>query len=277
MIIIEKGDNIKKNLKCRYDKMKCYKIALFLSIITKLVLLKQIKMENQSFDNLNVHFANTDAERATFIKKTYLHLLGAILAFLVVEYFMLSSVLVQDMWISILSASYGWLSVLGLVMVGAWMANNFAFNSNRNIQYAGLGLYVVIEAIIFTPLLMIALTQIDGASILLKAGGMTVALFTGLTAVVITTGKDFSFLRSILMVGGFLAMGLIVIGLIFGFDLGLLFSVGMVLLAAGSILFETSKIFKTYPTDYYVGASLGLFASFMLLLWYVLRIFMSRD
>ena len=61
MIIIEKGDNIKKNLKCRYDKMKCYKIALFLSIITKLVLLKQIKMENQSFDNLNVHFANTDA------------------------------------------------------------------------------------------------------------------------------------------------------------------------------------------------------------------------
>ena len=234
-------------------------------------------MENKSFDNLNVHFAYTDAERASFIKKTYLHLLGAIVAFLLVEYFLLSSVVVQDLWINVLSASYGWLTVLGLVMLGAWMANNFAFNSNRNIQYAGLGLYVVIEAIIFTPLLMMALTKVDGVNILLKAGGMTVALFTGLTAVVVTTGKDFSFLRSMLIVGGFLAIGLIVIGAIFGFDLGLWFSVGMVLFAAGSILYETSKIFKTYPTDYYVGASLGLFASFMLLLWYVIRIFMSRD
>lgn len=228
-------------------------------------------------ENINLNFAETASDRATFIKKTYSHLLGAIVAFLIVEYFMLSSEVTTSMWASILSFNYGWLSVLGLVMVGSWLANNFAFNANRNVQYVGLGLYVIIEALIFTPLLMIVLSQVDGTNILLKAGGMTVALFTGLTAVVVTTNKDFSFLRSALTVGVFLAIGLIVLGLIFGFDLGLWFSVAMVFLAAGSILYETSKIFRTYPTDYYVGASLGLFASFMLLLWYVIRIFMNRD
>jgi FtsH-binding integral membrane protein len=65
--------------------------------------------------------------------------------------------------------------------------------------------------------------------------------------------------------------------MIFGFDLGLVFSGFMVLLAAGTILFQTSNLVHHYHTDQYVGASLGLFASLMLLFWYILQIFMSRD
>jgi hypothetical protein len=156
-------------------------------------------------------------------------------------------------------------------------------NHDKNIQYVALFLYVVAEALIFLPLIWIAIyisggraTDIFSSPLINQAALMTVALFGGLTAVVLLTKKDFSFLRNIIMVGGFIAIGLIIAGMIFGFNLGLAFSAGMVILAAGSILYQTSNLVHHYHTDQYVGASLGLFASLMLLFWYLLSIF-SRD
>jgi FtsH-binding integral membrane protein len=66
-------------------------------------------------------------------------------------------------------------------------------------------------------------------------------------------------------------LGLIIAGAIFGFNLRLWFSVGMVVLASASILYETSKLKNVYTTNQYVGASLQLFASIMLLFWYILE------
>ena len=116
----------------------------------------------------------------------------------------------------------------------------------------------------------------NGTNTLNQAAITTLALFTGLSAVVLVTKKDFSFLRSIIMVGSFVALGIIIAGVIFGFNLGLVFSGGMVLLASASILYQTSNLIHKYSTDQYVGASVGLFASLMLLFWYILSIF-SRD
>ena len=79
-----------------------------------------------------------------------------------------------------------------------------------------------------------------------------------------------------LSIGFFVALGLIVAGTLFGFNLGLWFSVGMILLASGSILYQTSNMVHKYNEDQYVGAALGLFASLMLLFWYILSI-LSRD
>ena len=89
-------------------------------------------------------------------------------------------------------------------------------------------------------------------------------------------GKDFSFLRGILMWGGIVALVLIVAGVLFGFNLGTFFSIAMVAFAGAAILYDTSNVLHHYPEDRYVGAALQLFASVALMLWYVLRIFMSR-
>lgn len=70
-------------------------------------------------------------------------------------------------------------------------------------------------------------------------------------------------------------MGLIVCAILFGFNLGVLFSGVMVGLAAGYILYDTSNVMHHYRTDQYVAASLALFASVALLFWYVLRLVMS--
>ena len=134
---------------------------------------------------------------------------------------------------------------------------------------------MLLESIIFLPLIYIALAY-TGTEVISQAAIVTLALFAGLTAVVFMTRLDFSFLRTVLVIGGFLSLGLIVAGALFGFELGLWFSVGMVVLAAGGILYQTYNIKNEYTTDQYVGAALLLFSSVMLLFWYILRILLSR-
>ena len=110
-----------------------------------------------------------------------------------------------------------------------------------------------------------------------QAAILTGALFLALTGVVFGSGINFSFLRSILTIGFFIALGLIVAGMIFGFDLGLWFSAAMIALASGSILYSTYQLKNDYASNEYIPAALSLFASLMLLFWYILRLLMSRN
>jgi hypothetical protein len=132
----------------------------------------------------------------------------------------------------------------------------------------------VAEAIIFVPLLFIANNAAPG--LITSAAAVTFAGFVGLSLVAFYTRKDFSFLRGVLMWGGIVALILIAAGAIFGFQLGTFFSVAMIALAGGAILYDTSNILHHYPEDRYVAAALELFASVALMFWYVLRLFLSR-
>ena len=141
--------------------------------------------------------------------------------------------------------------------------------------YAALAGFVVAEAIIFVPLLAIAFSRVPGA--VQSAATVTALGFIALTAVAFMSRKDFSFLGASLRWVGLMALVAIVAAVIFGFELGTWFSVGMIALAGVAILYDTSNVIHHYPTDRHVAASLQLFASVALMLWYVLRLFMSRD
>ena len=226
-------------------------------------------------DNQNILVSNASTlERGEFYKKTYQHVAIAILAFMVLETLLLKLVPSEViMWM--LSGRFIWLFIIGLFWLGTTMSNKLAFSPSRQKQYLGLGFYVVLEAIIFLPMIVIAAAY-SGGEMITQAAVITLFMFSGLTAVVFFTKTDFSFLRTAIIVGGFVSLGAIVGGAIFGFNLGLWFSVGMVVLASASILYQTDQIKNQFGTEQYVGASLQLFASVMLLFWYVLRIFMSR-
>ena len=112
----------------------------------------------------------------------------------------------------------------------------------------------------------------DGTSSVVAAAIITAIGFAGLTAVALVTRRDLSFLRPILLWAAVSALVLIVAAVLFGLDLGIWFSVGMIALAGGSILYETQTILRRYPAAAYVGAAVQLFASVMLLFWYVLRL-----
>ena len=214
-----------------------------------------------------------DNSRARFITRTYAHLLGAIAAFILLEVFLFKSGAAEVIARAMLGTS--WLLVLGGFMVISWLARSVAHGSGSKAnQYAGLAAYVVGQAILFVPLLYIADRYADG--VIVSAGIVTALAFLGLTAVAFITRKDFSFLRGILFWAGIVALVLIVAGAIFGFQLGTFFSVAMVAVAGAAILYDTSNVLHHYPEDRYVAASLELFASVALMLWYVLRLFMSR-
>ncbi len=213
-------------------------------------------------------------ERAAFIKRTYLHLGGAIAVFAVLETLLIQSGLAQS-FMGILSGSkWSWLIVLAAFMGISMLANNWAHNGmSREKQYMGLGLYTIAEAVIFMPLIFMA--QLKAPDILQNAAIVTIALVAGLTFTAFSTKINFSFMGRFLMIGGFIAMGTIVASILFGFSLGLWFSGAMILFAAGSVLYSTSNIIHEYHTEQHVAASLSLFASVGLLFWYVLQFMMA--
>ncbi|HEY9250075.1 MAG TPA: Bax inhibitor-1 family protein [Rariglobus sp.] len=214
------------------------------------------------------------SERALFIRRTYLHLAGAILAFVLLETILLRTPGIENL-IGTMLGGMGWLVTLAAFMGVSWIADKLArSDAAPSMQYLGLGLFVVAEAVIFLPLLYIAAYRSD-PTVIPMAGIITGLLFAGLTATAFITRKDFSFLGSILTVCGFVAMGVIVCSMLFGFTLGLLFAAVMVFFAGGSILYTTSNIIHHYRTNQHVAASLALFSGVMLLLWYVLRIVMG--
>lgn len=227
------------------------------------------QMRQESVERLGVE------ARADFITRTYLHLFGAVLAFTAIEVVLFSTGAAAVIARALLGRS--WLLVLGGFMVVSWLASRVAHRADSlAAQYAALGGYVLAEAIIFVPLLYVA--QYFAPGVIKSAALVTLLAFTALTLLVFTLRKDFSFLGAILGWAGLGAVLLIAAGAIFGFQLGTFFSVGMVVLAGGAILYDTSNVLHHFPEDRYVGASLELFASVALLFWYVLRLFLSsRD
>lgn len=226
--------------------------------------------------NPNLVANATDVEKAAFYRKTYTHVALAVLVFIILETFLLR---IEPLVNALLALQgYSWLILLGGFMGVTWLAQNMAYkNTSKAMQYGGYFLYILAQAVIFVPMLYIAMYYGGGPQMIMQAAVITGGMFLGLTVAVMLTRTDFSFLRTGLTVGFFIALGLMVAGLLFGFNLGLWFSVGMVILASGSILYSTYQIKNEFGTDQYVPAALSLFASLMLLFWYILRIFMSRD
>lgn len=219
--------------------------------------------------------ADAPAEaRAAFIRRTYSHLAGAILAFIALEVFFFGIGLPKVMLSLLATSHYSWLIVLGGFIGISYLAEHWATSTTSiTTQYWGLSLYVVAEAIIFMPLLLMAVA-FCGPEVIPTAGLITALLFGGLTYTAFTMKNDFSFLGGILKIGAFVALGVIVCAILFGFTLGLVFSSVMVLFAAGCILYTTGGILHRYNTDQHVAAALSLFAAVALMFWYILRILM---
>ena len=222
------------------------------------------------------------AERkAAFLKKIYLHVAGAFLAFALLETVLFTSGLVTTLFSWMASSQMVLFGIMIGFMFAAGAVERWAHNAtDKSTQYLALLVYIMMYAVFFVPMISVAF-RYSGANalteILLPAGFVSIGLFVGLVATALFSGKDFSFLKSILAIAFPVALGVIVISVLFGMSLGAWFSVAMIVLMGGAILFQTSRILNNYHEEQYVMASVSVFASFMTLLFYVLRLFMSRD
>lgn len=210
--------------------------------------------------------------RATFISRVYLHLLGAILAFVAFEVALFQSGLAAKLARAM--AGVPWGLVLAGFLLTAWFASRMAWRLSSPLgQYGGLGLYIVAKGLIFVPLLYRADRWAPGT--IEQAAQVTLLGAFGLTLIAWTSRNDFSFLRPFVYWGGVVALVLIVASLVFGWHLGTWFSVAMIAFSGASILYDTAGILKRYRgrrSNRHVAAALSLFASIGMMFWYILRL-----
>jgi FtsH-binding integral membrane protein len=227
-----------------------------------------------TFPSNNTAFRGTSIDsRAQFITRTYTHVVGGILGFILVEMGLFESGLAEQ--VARFMLGFNWFLILGAFMLVGWLATRTAQTSSSiGMQYFAYGAYVVAEALIFVPLLYIADAKAPGA---IDSATLITALGAGgLMFVAHRTRKDFSFLRAVLMWGGVVAILAMIGGAVFGFQLGTWFSVAMIGFAGAAVLYDTSNIINHYPEDRYVSAAMQLFASIALMFWYVLRLVMGN-
>ncbi|TXI99850.1 MAG: Bax inhibitor-1/YccA family protein [Aquabacterium sp.] len=111
------------------------------------------------------------------------------------------------------------------------------------------------------PTLNAVMSLPGGSAAITNALAATAAAFLGLSAIALTTKRDFSFMGKFLMIGMLTAMVLGLGAIFFEIPaLSLAVSGMVVLLASGMILFETSRIVNGGETNY-VMATVGLFVS----------------
>ena len=226
----------------------------------------------------NAVISAPESERAAFIRRTYIHLTGAILALIGLEFVLFNAVPQATMqgMVATMTGGYGWLLVMVGFMAVSWVARSWANSgSAAPVQYAGLALYVGAWAVMLLPILYICIRFLGEPSLPATAAVITGVAFLGLTAVAFITRADLSNWGRYLMIGGFVAMGVIVAGILFGFSLGLGFSAVMVAFMCAYILYDTSNVIHHFGVDQHVAASLVLFADVVMLFFYVLRILMA--
>lgn len=212
-------------------------------------------------------------DRSAFIWKCYAHVVGAILSFVVIEAYLLTTGVALKLAIMMQGSPF---LVLGAFMLVSWGATHLAHKlTSKPAQYAAFGALVGIWSLLFAPMLYMAEATAHGT--IDSAAGVTLLGTIGLIATAMITRKDFSFLRGLLVWGFMLAIVAIIGSLIFGFNLGTWFSVAMIGFAGAAVLYDTSNIMHHYPQDRYVAASMQLFASIAMMFWYILRLFMGRN
>ena len=206
-------------------------------------------------------------ERSQFIWKVYAHVVGALLALVAIEAYIIQSGMVNG----VIQLLYSNPMMTFILFIAASMGAQYTAHRAKSsmAQYAALAAYVFVFSLIMAPAIYIAEAMQPG--VIDSAVGVTVLGSVGLIATAMITRKDFSFLRGIVVWGMMLALVMILASMFLGFEFGQWFSVAMIGLLGASILYKTSEIMRTYPTDKHVAASLELFASIALLFLYILR------
>lgn len=233
------------------------------------------------------------SDRVTFLRKTYAHLGGALIAFA-----LLTGAIVKyapDFSLSV--ARLPFFLVFIVFIGGNMLAQRLALSeTSRGLQYLGLALSIGIWALFLQDLIWFVMLKF-GTTTHVTAGGMrvpemngaalsvimesvviTLAIFVGLTLTVFITKKDFTFLRGILSVAMFAVLGVALASWLFGFTFGALLCGVVVMILAGYILMQTSLIMRHFHPQAYVAAALMLFGTVANLFIQILSIVAStRD
>ena len=214
----------------------------------------------------------SEDRRFEFIRQTYTHVIGTIGVFAFLSWILFQSGVGEEIYGVIQENRWAWLLVLAAFGLFGWMTAHLAEAETRDVQYLGLGLAALAEALIFSPIIY-GVYDGSGSETIQGAALGTVALCFAITVVVGVSKHDFSYLGGILKICSILVLAFIVASIVFGFSLGLMFSYAMLAFAGACVVYDTSRVLNEHTEDNYVAAALELFSSMALMFWYMLQIF----
>ena len=178
-------------------------------------------------------------------------------------YALLSLTLLFSAGVATAGVAFGWASPGLVVTLVGYFGLLFAIHKLQNSGWAIPAVFALTGFMGYTlgPLLAATLALPGGAQTIVTALGATGATFLALSAYVLTTRKDFSFMGGFLFAGMVIALMLGLGAIFFSLPaLGLAVSGLVALLSVGLILFETSRIVNSGETNY-VLATVSLFVS----------------
>jgi modulator of FtsH protease len=140
-----------------------------------------------------------------------------------------------------------------IMLIVGYMGLLFLTQALRNSAWGLASVFALTGFMGYTlgPIISMYLRLPNGGETVMTALGGTGAIFLGLSAYVLTTRKDFSWMGGMLMVGILTAFVLGIGGLIFNIpSLSLAVSALFILLMSGMILYQTSEIIHGGETNY---------------------------
>ena len=147
-------------------------------------------------------------------------------------------------------------SVIGGMVIAMFVLPRFAHST------AGIGIVFLVTGLLgfgLGPILSMYASLPNGGNIIMLSLGGTGVIFMGLSAYVLTTRKDFSFLGGFLMVGFLLVLIAAVANIFLAIPaMSLMISAVVIMLMSGFILHDTSRIIHGGETNY-ILATIGLY------------------
>ncbi|HBV21189.1 MAG TPA: BAX inhibitor protein [Nitrosomonas sp.] len=148
------------------------------------------------------------------------------------------------------------ISVIGGMVIAMFVLPRFAHST------AGIGIVFLVTGLLgfgLGPILSMYASLPNGGNIIMLSLGGTGVIFMGLSAYVLTTRKDFSFLGGFLMVGFLLVLLAAVANIFLAIPaMSLMISAVVIMLMSGFILHDTSRIIHGGETNY-ILATIGLY------------------
>lgn len=210
------------------------------------------------------------AERLTFIRKVYsLFFVSVLFA-------------VAGGYAALQTGFTLWLVQHPIIAIAAYLGGVFlvqGMSRAPGINVVLLFVYAAFTGAYFSIAVLAAALQTGSFDVAVQAFGLTLVVFGGLTLFAFVSRTDFSFLRGFLFTGLLILLGIGVLSLFFGFlDQGMftVYAVGVVLIMAGYVLYDTSNILRHYGTNQAVAAALAIYIDFAILFVYLLRLLADR-
>ncbi|HEX7478820.1 MAG TPA: Bax inhibitor-1 family protein [Polyangiales bacterium] len=212
--------------------------------------------------------------RAWFIVKVYFHLFASVLLLAVFEIVWFGVTNVGGWTLRVMSLGIGsWLLVLCAMAALSYVARRHASKSRRlRRQYLGWLLYTALQSLLSAPMIAygIAFSSGNDTTLLPRGIVITLVIFGCLFAIAIQRRNKFRRVPVLSTFAGLAAAAIVMFSFSFGFTQALLITYAVLVVACGSIVHLTFAALEQHRTDEHVSAALGLLASALPPLWWLL-------